>query len=71
MSTAAVKNLDKTRSWDALKAAGITRLRCGRHSSRKTPGVEMGCALPQGHTGAHEFTVAPQDIAPGRKRWLR
>lgn len=42
-----------TRSWEALKKAGVTRLRCGRYGK----GSSLGCSLPQGHKGAHDFTV--------------
>ncbi len=42
-----------TRSWLNLKALGVTRLRCGRHSRISW----FGCSLPQGHRGSHDFSV--------------
>ncbi len=47
-----------TRSWESLKALGITRLRCGRNSR---VGRLLGCSLPRGHGGSHDFSVEDSD----------
>ena len=58
-----VDHLRGTRSWDALKHAGRFALRCGRTSKS-----ELGCSLPAGHEGAHDFTVPKASMPPSHGR---
>lgn len=54
------------------ESSGGLQLRCGR-TSRRT-GVELGCSLPQGHKGRHDFTVEQvrgTPVLPKRKRRRR
>jgi len=55
---------EETPAPEVPKATGLY-LRCGR-SSRKT-GAELGCSLPQGHKGKHDFVV-PKVLVPGAPR---